>query len=267
MTPPRVEIVTFGVLFGLERLAIRVSLTGQNQTQTMTQSPSASFPFARLLCLVIAAGSVDLASAEVTLRGNVGKRVIDDDVVIAQNTKAVLNGTVIKGNVRVLAGAKLVAKRARIDGDVQSFKALKVELRRGTRVDGDFQGEGTRTMILKENSKVEGNVQTKESSAAERVTALQVLNATVDGDVQAEKGSGRYAIIGSTVDGNIQVVENQTGLYQIRRNRVAGDLQYFKNRGAGTITGNWVDGNLQSKENSPAPKVSGNRVEGDTELE
>ncbi|MES2475229.1 MAG: hypothetical protein V4640_05575 [Verrucomicrobiota bacterium] len=207
------------------------------------------------------------ALADVTLKGSVGARVIDDDVVIARNTRCVMEGTLIKGNIRVLSGAKLIGKRIRVDGNVQAFDAFLVDLRQGTRVEGDVQGEGTRSIRVVGGTRVSGNVQLTEGSAPAGVDALLVSGATVEGDVQAEKSSGRLRSRNSTVDGNLQFVENRRGPYLIRNNSIDGDLQFFKNQGSGTITDNTVKGNLQSKENRPAPVVTGNRVEGDLELE
>ena len=201
------------------------------------------------------------APADTVLKGNIGARTIDDDVTISANTSCVFNGTIIKGNVRVLRGARLYSNGARIDGNVQADGAFLVDLRKNTRVDGDVQGKGTRTIRVGGRTAVEGNVQLTEGSAGRRADALLVKNASVDGDVQAEKSSGRIRILGNRVGGNIQVVD------QIRRNRTEGDLQFFKNRGKGKIIANTVGGNLQSKENSPRPVVKRNMVEGDLEVE
>ena len=207
------------------------------------------------------------APADTVLKGNIGARTIDDDVTISADTSCVFNGTIIKGNVRVLRGARLYSNGAQIDGNVQADGAFLVDLRKNTRVDGDVQGKGTRTIRVGGRTAVEGNVQLTEGSAGRRADALLVKNASVDGDVQAEKSSGRIRILGNRVGGNIQVVENSTGVYQIRRNRTEGDLQFFKNRGKGKIIANTVGGNLQSKENSPRPVVKRNTVEGDLEVE
>jgi hypothetical protein len=99
------------------------------------------------------------------------------------------------------------------------------------------------------------------------VDALLVRNATVIGDVQAEKSRGRLRALGSRIGGNLQFVENRHGPYAIRNNQVREDLQFFKNYGTGAITENQVGGNLQSKENSPRPVVRTNTVGGNLELE
>ena len=227
----------------------------------------ASKPLGAVLAASLLLGSASLALADVTLRGTVGPRTIDDDVVIARGTTCVLNGTIIKGNVRVQSGAKLTALGARIIGNVQAFDSNLVSLKQGTRVNGDVQGEGTRSILVLGNTRVGGNVQLTEGSAPTNVDALLVQNAVVSGDVQAEKSSGRLRSLGNAVDGNIQFVENRRGPYAIKNNNVRGDLQFFKNQGSGKIIGNRVGGNLQSKENSPRPVVRRNVVEGSLEVE
>lgn len=224
-------------------------------------------PVSRFLAATLLLGSASLALADVTLRGTVGPRTIDDDVVIARGTNCVLNGTIIKGNVRVLSGARLSAFGAKIDGNVQAFDANLVDLTQSTRVGGDVQGEGTRSIVVRGNTRVGGNVQLTEGSAPLDVDALLVQNSTVIGDVQAEKSSGRLRSLSNTINGSLQFVENRRGPYIIRTNSVKGDLQFFKNQGTGKIIGNRVGGNLQSKENSPRPVVRRNVVEGSLEVE
>jgi hypothetical protein len=107
----------------------------------------------------------------------------------------------------------------------------------------------------------------KEAYAPSGVDALYVKNVIVNGDVQAEKSSGRLRVSANQIDGNLQFVENRRGPYVISYNRVRGDLQFFKNQGRGSIHGNVVKGNLQSKENSPRPLIKNNLVEGDAEVE
>jgi hypothetical protein len=207
------------------------------------------------------------AMADVRLTGTVGARTIDDNVIIPQNSACTLNGTIIKGNVWVASGARLVANGARIIGNVQSYGGRLIHLREQTYVNGDVQGERTYSVIVNSGTGVGGNVQIKEATAPTDVDALLVYTSSVDGDVQAEKSYGRLRVIQSTVRGNLQFVENRSGPYVIRDNRIGEDLQFFKNRGTGTITGNRVGGNLQSKENSPRPTVRYNIVDGDLEVE
>lgn len=219
------------------------------------------------LAFLIASGMAISAHADVVLRGNIGPRVIDDDVIIATNTECTLNGTVINGNVRLQEGARLTSKRGFIEGNVIGQVSSVIDLRAFTRVDGNVQGDGTKTVIVRAGTTVGGDVQVKNSRTRPNSDALLVNLATVKGDIQAQNNSSRLRIIGTKVDGNIQIMENKRGPYRIANNRVKGDLQFFKNRGPGTIVANRVQGNLQSKENVPRPAVSGNIVSGDTEVQ
>jgi hypothetical protein len=124
----------------------------------------------------------------------------------------------------------------------------------------------TRAVIVRSDSRVGGNIQIQEATAPARVNALLVQRVVVAGDIQVEKSSGKVRVLGNTIGGNLQIVENLTGTYTANNNRMQGDLQFFKNNGRGVISGNRVGGNLQSKENSPAPRVRRNLVAGDTEV-
>lgn len=191
---------------------------------------------------------------------------IDDNVEVPQDTTLTLDNTTIKGNVYVRSGATLYANSARIIGNVQAYNAFLVDLRGSTYVEEDVQGKATRSVIVLGGTRVGGNVQIEEAITPIDVDALVVEGATVDGDVQAQKSSGRLRVKASQIGGKLQFFENRTGLYEIMNNRIDGDLQFFKNQGAGTITGNSVGGNLQSKENSPPPTIEGNTVGGNLEI-
>ena len=200
------------------------------------------------------------------ITGQIGSQTIDDNVEIPQDAALTLDNTIIKGNVFVRRGATLNANGARIIGNVQAYDAYLVDLRGSAYVDGDVQGKATRTVSVRDGTRVGGNVQIEEAIAPADVDALFVDNATVGGDVQAQKSSGRLRVKASQIGGNLQFFENRTGLYEITDNRVDGDIQFFKNQGDGTITGNSTGQDLQSKENNPPPTIQGNSVGGDLEI-
>jgi cytoskeletal protein CcmA (bactofilin family) len=177
--------------------------------------------------------SANTALADVPLSGKLGRVTIDDTVEIRRNTSATLNGTVIKGNVLVRSGATLVSNGAKIDGNVQAFDANRVDLGQQTVVHGDVQAEGTRSLIVRGGTFVGGNVQLTEASAAVTEDALRVEFSKVDGDLHAEKSSGRLRALENQIGGNLQFLENKTGTYEIENNSIGGGLQFFKNRGSG----------------------------------
>ncbi|ABK19293.1 conserved hypothetical protein [Syntrophobacter fumaroxidans MPOB] len=207
------------------------------------------------------------ALADVRLTGTVGPRIIDDNAYVPRDATATLNGTTIKGNLRVLRGAKVFANGAHITGNVEGYRSRLVDLRQRTSVGGNVQGKYTRSVLVRGGTFVGGNVQIDEGFAPIDVDVLLVNLSTVDGDVQPKESAGRARVLASRVGGNVQFVENYSGPYAVRNNRIDGDLQFFKNRGRGVITGNHVKGNLQSKENSPRPIIRDNIVEGDVEIE
>ena len=145
-----------------------------------------SIPFRSALVATLILGTTAFVSADVKLKGSVGPRTIDDNVVIARNTTCTLNGTRIKGNIRVLAGAKLIANGADITDNVQAFDSFIVDLRQSSRINGDVRGEGTRSVLVRGGTHVGGSVQIKEASAPSGVSALSVKNATVEGDLEVE---------------------------------------------------------------------------------
>jgi cytoskeletal protein CcmA (bactofilin family) len=202
-----------------------------------------------------------VVSADVRLTGNVGPITIDDNVIIPQNSTVTLNGTTIRGNVFVRSGARLFTYAAIIEGNVQATGSFVVDLRNQSKVGGDVQGYRTRTVRVREGTAVDGNVQIKEARASIDVDALQVNFASVDGDVQAEKSSGRFRVRDSYIGGNLQFIENTTGPYVANNNDIAGDLQHFKNRGKATATNNDVGGNLQVEENFLGPyRIASNQI-------
>lgn len=233
---------------------------------TTSLLPSLTVVRCSILAAAISFAHVFSAGADVTLKGNIGPRVIDDNVIIDRNSSCVLNGTIIKGNLLVKPGARLTAKRARVDGNVQAGRMTRVTIAQRTLVQGDVRGKGTRWLVVKDRSIVEGNVRLQSGSAAPGRAALNLNGAQVFGDVRAETSRGRQIIQKSEIGGNLLLVENNTGPWLLQNNRVTGDLRFFKNSGKSTISGNRVQGNLQATENSPRPVVRNNRVDGSLEI-
>jgi hypothetical protein len=134
-------------------------------------------------------------------------------------------------------------------------------------VSGDVQGTSTRTVRVREGSIVRGNVQIKEAVAGSDVDALLVNFSRVRGDVQVEKSSGRMRVRDSRIGGNVQFVENRTGLYTVTNNEIDGDLQHFKSSGRVTFTRNDIDGDLQVIENTIGPyRIAYNHIDGNLQF-
>jgi hypothetical protein len=123
------------------------------------------------------------ASAEErTCRGSLGAVTVDN-LRVPQGGSCTLNGTRVKGTVKVERSATLSA--------------------RGVRVIGNVQGEHARRVDVIQGSRVGGSVQVKQGGAA------TVLDSHVTGDVQAFQNTGGVRIARNRIDGNLQCKENR----------------------------------------------------------
>jgi hypothetical protein len=156
-------------------------------------------------------------------RGTISPVSIDDNVIVPQGARCVLNGTRVGGNVEVKRGGRLVARGVKVDGNIQT--------------------------------QAHGSVLVKPRRVDDRV-----VRSRIEGDIQIESG-GRGIVRRATIGGNLQTKQNG-GRQVAIRNVIDGDLQAFSNRGGVRIRGNVIDGNLQCKSNSPSPVGGDNRVHG-----
>jgi hypothetical protein len=161
-------------------------------------------------------------------------------ISVAQAEERVCRGTigaVTLDNVRVPPGATCRLERTRAKGTV------KVE--RGGRL------TAVKVVVI-------GNVQ------AEGAASVAVRNGSrIGGSVQIVQGGGA-TIVGSQIDGSIQLESNRAAL-RVLNNVVDADVQAFQNSGGVEISDNRIDGNLQCKSNTPAPTGDGNVVQGNKE--
>jgi subtilisin family serine protease len=104
-----------------------------------------------------------------------------DNLFVPQGHSCTLNGTRIKGNVKVEAAASLDADRIYVKGSIQIKGAASVVI-------GD--------------STVVGNVQIEESGAA------RLASSKINGDVQFFKNTGDLSISDNTIGGNLQCKDN-----------------------------------------------------------
>lgn len=135
----------------------------------------------------VAAAFASPAQAEAeerTCRGTLG-RVTVDNLRVPASATCILNGTRVKGTVKVERGATLKASAIRVIGNVQAENAKHVAVRDST-IGGSLQiVQGRNASIL---STIERN----------RVT----------GDIQFFENRGRITIRGNRVNGNLQCKEN-----------------------------------------------------------
>ena len=156
---------------------------------------------------------------ERTCRGTIGARTMDN-VRVPDGATCTLDGTTVKGTIKVETNAVLKAN--------------------GVRVVGNVQGEDSRNIIVAASSRVGGSIQVVQSG---RTT---IVDSRVDGDVLVDENDLLQNIRRNTVGGSVQAFQN-TGGVQIYRNRINGNLQCKENRPRPTGGDNVVGGNKEDQ--------------------
>lgn len=129
----------------------------------------------------------------------------------------------------------------------------------GTQVKGNVLVQANGALTVRNNARIEGNIQ------ADGGKYVRVLGSDVDGDIQLEGLSGEKSVVQrSTIGGNLQMDSNDV-LLVAQYNTIEGDLQAFSNTGGVVIRYNTIDGNLQCKSNDPKPTGRSNWVSGNKE--
>jgi hypothetical protein len=164
-------------------------------------------------------GPTTVHAEERTCRGTMGSGTVDN-LRVPQNATCTLNGTRIKGTLKVERGAKLVAK--------------------GIRVVGNVQAEGARRVVIYSNSRINGDVQLEQGRSAE------VRTSWIGGELLLKSNRGALVARRNTIGDSLQAYSNGGGL-AITLNRIDGNLQCKSNRPAPTGGGNIVDGNKQDQ--------------------
>jgi hypothetical protein len=149
--------------------------------------------------LVLPAGA---AAEETTCSGTIGKATVDN-LRVPDNASCVLEGTKVKGTVKVESGATLRAKGVKVIGSVQGENARKVAVVKESRVRGDVQVvQGEAAKVTK--SRVRGSILYDQNTSG-----LRIRNVDIGEDVQAFQNTGGVVIQNNTVDGNLQCKENE----------------------------------------------------------
>src|SRR5687768_9686168 len=81
---------------------------------------------------------VGASAEETTCRGTIGDRTVDN-LRVPQSATCTLNGTRVKGTIKVERNAVLVANDVVVIGNVQAENAKNVKVRDGSRVSGSVQ--------------------------------------------------------------------------------------------------------------------------------
>jgi hypothetical protein len=126
-------------------------------------------------------GPATAAAEERTCRGTLGAVTVDN-LRVPQGATCTLNGTRVRGTVKVEREATLRASAIRVVGNVQ--------------------GENHRKVLLRNGSTVGGSVQLVQGGSA-------TLDANrVSGDVQLFANRGAQSVTSNRIDGNLQCKEN-----------------------------------------------------------
>ena len=183
----------------------------------MTKSTSSLLT---VLSFSLIAFSPALASAEERIcRGTIGAATVDN-LRVPQNARCTLNGTRVKGTIKVAGAATLNAYDVLVVGNVQGENAALVNVLDGSRIGGSVQvvqgGGGT------------------------------VADSRVAGDILFDTERQMVRVLRSRIGGDVQAFQNRGGV-EIRRNTIDGNLQCKANRPAPTGGGNIVGGNKEDQ--------------------
>jgi hypothetical protein len=170
------------------------------------------------LCLVLL-GTGSASAEERTCRGTIGARTVDN-LRVPQGATCTLNGTFVKGTIKVQRAATLIATNVRVIGNVQ--------------------GENAQNVVVKGGSRVGGSVQVVQGARA------KVAFSRVNGDILYDENDGQLSVVSSRIGEDVQAFQN-TGGVTISNNRIEGNLQCKANSPPPTGGGNVVQGNKEDQ--------------------
>jgi len=170
-----------------------------------------------LTCLLLATATA--WAEERTCRGTLGKITVDN-LRVPPSATCTLNGTRVKGTIKVEVGATLRSA--------------------GIIVIGNVQAENARHVGVLDSSRVGGSVQLKQGGSA------TVSDSHVNGDIQYESNKAQLRALRNRVGGNIQAFQNRGGV-EIRKNVIDGNLQCKSNNPRPVGGGNIVGGNKEDQ--------------------
>jgi hypothetical protein len=141
------------------------------------------------------------AAEEFVCRRTVGAITVDNLRVPAGRT-CVLEGTYVKGTIKVERNATLWAKGVRVIGNVQAENAAAVIVKARSRVGGSVQVvQGGRASVIR--SRINGDILYDDNTRA-----LRAKRNRIGGNLQAFQNTGGVEIRGNRIDGNLQCKEN-----------------------------------------------------------
>jgi hypothetical protein len=168
--------------------------------------------------LVVVPGT-PASAEERACRGTIGARTVDN-LRVPQGATCTLNGTFVKGTIKVQRAATLIATNVRVIGNVQ--------------------GENAQNVVVKGGSRVGGSVQVVQGARA------KVAFSGVNGDILYDENDGQLSVVSSRIGEDVQAFQN-TGGVTISNNRIEGNLQCKANSPRPTGGGNVVHGVKQDQ--------------------
>lgn len=168
---------------------------------------------------VLALSPATTFAEERTCRGTIGAQTVDN-LRVPDGASCTLQGTTVKGTIKVESDATLKAYDVRVIGNVQA--------------------EDARRVIVAQGSRVGGSVQVVQSGVA------KVLGSRVNGDILFDENNGLNAARNNFIGGQMQAFQN-TGGVKIYDNRIEGNLQCKQNDPRPVGSGNVVDGNKEDQ--------------------
>ena len=171
------------------------------------------------IALSISLFAAPAAAEERVCRGTIGDKTVDN-LRVPQNATCRLNGTKVKGTVKVERNAKLFAQDVVVIGNVQGENATQVNVADGSRVGGSVQV-------------VQGD-------------GAKVADSRVDGDILYDEQDKTVSVLRSRIGGNVQAFQNDGGA-EIRRNTIDGNLQCKANNPKPVGGNNIVGGNKEDQ--------------------
>lgn len=160
-----------------------------------------------------------IQGGDATCQGPLGAVTVDN-LFVPKGGTCSLDGTTIRGTIRIEAGASLTARQITVFGNIQADGANYIEVLMG--------------------SSVGGSIQIKQGGGA------RIESATVNGDMQFESNNSILNVSGNQVGGNVQVFKNAGGV-TIANNIINGNLQCKENNPAPSGGNNSVQGNKEDQ--------------------
>ncbi|MGH2683635.1 MAG: hypothetical protein ACRDIX_10420 [Actinomycetota bacterium] len=152
-------------------------------------------------------------------RGTIGARTVDN-LRVPQRATCTLNGTIVKGTIKV--------------GRAATLKAY------GVRVVGNVQAENARNVVVRGRSRIGGSIQIVQGGAA------RIVRNRINGDILFDDQRRALTARRNRIGGNLQAFQN-TGGVTITNNRIDGNLQCKENVPRPTGGGNVVQGTKEDQ--------------------